>query len=796
MKNSLEKANYYLKRVLTNDIVRTTFGFFLFLGVAAWIMLLTENPSQQDKFDNFFHALWYAIVTVTTVGYGDMSPTSTGGQVSAIFIIFVGIAYSGILTGNITTWLVERNRRKQLGQSPLKKLDGKFLVCGWKSDMSHLLKDILTLHDKKSDYLVLLNNMNPNTVNELRQDPQLRDFYYFRGDDTSIEHLENARAATADRVLVLADQRPGSSPEEKDFQSVLTCLSMSRINPEIYLISEILLPKFRRYLDHARVEEIVLSSLNERSLLCNMAMMSGMYNLFKILFDISNGLLDIRRLPLHFEGRPFQEVKEEVQDVMVIGLLENIGNLSKRKTERLAQIQKSPSIKQAIEGLADLKKMESNTPVLNPPPDYLVKGNSALIVLKANPYGLNKVVDQYISRTGVVQEGKLLIESNIQETLLQAGTWREYFGLLASSSIELVVENGIISKVISGRESYLLKELDVPYKVLQEICQAYISEVHAPNAKNRPFHATPQDFLAEIPNTKFSNFIEIPEDTNKGRLFILGWKPELPEMLHFLIIQQFVNSSVEWKDITVVANVNDETHDSFHSQFANFDNIFFIRGDFADHDVLKLAKIETATKVLILAETESGKSFEEIDAQTVLATMMVAELNKRAYKVAEILDKRYEGTLENSKVEEIICLDEFSRRMLTLGSHGKGITNILREFINMERTVVSFLDITPSLVGQPMEKLYRAHCLPGILVLGILEEAGNMYVRKSEKIRQAQFNPAIEQAVKELIQVKDLQPNQVKIAPSPDYIIPSNAKVILLHSSDHRGWEDYMEDKG
>ncbi len=131
----MDKFQSWFKRIAGSYVMQTFLGFLAFLFFAAWAMYFFESP-VQNTFDSFFHALWYAIVTVTTVGYGDMSPKTELGQIAAVFIMFVGIAYAGVFTGLITTWLVEKNRRKQLGLSPLKKLEKKFLVCGWKTDMA------------------------------------------------------------------------------------------------------------------------------------------------------------------------------------------------------------------------------------------------------------------------------------------------------------------------------------------------------------------------------------------------------------------------------------------------------------------------------------------------------------------------------------------------------------------------------------------------------------------------------------------------------------------------------------
>ena len=51
---------------------------------------------------NFFDALWWAIVTVTTVGYGDISPATGIGRVMAIVRMIFGIGFISMLTGTIT----------------------------------------------------------------------------------------------------------------------------------------------------------------------------------------------------------------------------------------------------------------------------------------------------------------------------------------------------------------------------------------------------------------------------------------------------------------------------------------------------------------------------------------------------------------------------------------------------------------------------------------------------------------------------------------------------------------------
>jgi voltage-gated potassium channel len=79
----------------------------LFLG--AWLVLLFEENAKGSNIHSYPDALWWAIVTVTTVGYGDRFPVSAGGRAVAVVLMLVGIGLIGVLTATVASVFVKEH---------------------------------------------------------------------------------------------------------------------------------------------------------------------------------------------------------------------------------------------------------------------------------------------------------------------------------------------------------------------------------------------------------------------------------------------------------------------------------------------------------------------------------------------------------------------------------------------------------------------------------------------------------------------------------------------------------------
>ena len=75
--------------------------------ISAVQITISERDLVGSNIKNFGDGLWWAITTVTTVGYGDRYPTTTEGRFLAVLLMFVGISLVGVITASVAAWFVK-----------------------------------------------------------------------------------------------------------------------------------------------------------------------------------------------------------------------------------------------------------------------------------------------------------------------------------------------------------------------------------------------------------------------------------------------------------------------------------------------------------------------------------------------------------------------------------------------------------------------------------------------------------------------------------------------------------------
>ncbi len=136
-------------RTAVREPLREFLGFlhrehlFRLMGVVIVVLVVVGAFGSMyfQEGQSFPDAVWWAIVTLTTVGYGDISPVTSGGRLIGVVLMFFGIGVLGLFTATIAGVFVEKRLRKERGMSSC-NLEGHIILCEWNDRTQEILTDL------------------------------------------------------------------------------------------------------------------------------------------------------------------------------------------------------------------------------------------------------------------------------------------------------------------------------------------------------------------------------------------------------------------------------------------------------------------------------------------------------------------------------------------------------------------------------------------------------------------------------------------------------------------------------
>ncbi len=133
-----------------NRIIYTVVFSTIAVSIGAVSIYIVEHNVEGTKFTNIGDAFWWAMVTITTVGYGDIFPITVEGKIIAGFLMVIGIAILGVLISTLGAGLIESRLKTnpKPGEDTKNKIkEGiDILEVLDKNDVNSLLKMITNLH--------------------------------------------------------------------------------------------------------------------------------------------------------------------------------------------------------------------------------------------------------------------------------------------------------------------------------------------------------------------------------------------------------------------------------------------------------------------------------------------------------------------------------------------------------------------------------------------------------------------------------------------------------------------------
>ena len=389
-KNNKKKNNFFsrLFELLTSKLVIASLITILIFTVLMLIIFLSEQKTKS-AINTLFDAIWYTLVTITTVGYGDITPRSILGRTSAMILLLAGVALFGALSGKFASFLFDRQQKKDRGLLKMNKIKNHFLICGWKPNFERILEGILLANPEiPPEKIILLNNSSQNEMEKIKADSRFKNINYIHGDFTDEDTLLKSQIKTAERTLILADNSENFSSLETDSRTVLAVITIKNLNPKIYCVAEIIDSKFEKHLSLAHCDEIILSADYGQNLLIQASSGKGMSHILRELIseESDSGIL-ICDIPQKFVGNNYGDFRLSLKTSdILIGLLENTGNFYSRRKEALAEAQKNPNVEEVVSNLKKVKSLKSNLPVFAPKDDYIIPKNAKAIFIHGNSF--------------------------------------------------------------------------------------------------------------------------------------------------------------------------------------------------------------------------------------------------------------------------------------------------------------------------------------------------------------------------------------------------------------------------
>lgn len=224
----------------------------------------------------FGDALWYSIISVTTIGYGDFSAVSPGARLGTVFfVVILGLATFSVFIGMAIDWISDLSSKGQRGMGTVYAKDHVLIV-----NVPSVPRVVQLIEELRSDpqhqgrEIVVISD----TLERLPFERE--DVLFVRGPLLEQETYERARAAEAKMAIILA-----TSYEDAKSDAIVasTIAVIDSIKPDLHIVAECLNEKHRMLFDSVHCDAIIFSLQLSGNLLAQEAHDPGISRLVDVI---------------------------------------------------------------------------------------------------------------------------------------------------------------------------------------------------------------------------------------------------------------------------------------------------------------------------------------------------------------------------------------------------------------------------------------------------------------------------------------------------------------------------------
>ncbi|RAK18699.1 voltage-gated potassium channel [Anoxybacillus vitaminiphilus] len=298
--------NSYLRIPLFYRILLTGGSFILLFGL---LIHLVEPTTYRTIFDG----IWWAIVTTSTIGYGDFVPETTAGKFVAILLILLGTGFISAYFVTLSAAAISKENALINGTLAYEK-EGHTIIIGWNERVRELLSQLTKLRPFAS-FVIIDETLDKLPISN-------KNVHFIKGNPTYEHVLHKANIAKAKTVLITANQHKNEM--EADMAAILTLLTMKGLNPHIYAIIEILTAHQVNNAKRAGADEIIQTNLLSSFMMLNSVLSSGLSQVVEHLLErLKVEKLQLIDVPDNLIGKTFKQGHEMFwqQQTLLLGII-------------------------------------------------------------------------------------------------------------------------------------------------------------------------------------------------------------------------------------------------------------------------------------------------------------------------------------------------------------------------------------------------------------------------------------------------------------------------------------------
>ncbi|XP_038148943.1 calcium-activated potassium channel subunit alpha-1a isoform X23 [Cyprinodon tularosa] len=215
------------------------------LTAAGFIHLVENSGDPWENFENsqslsYWECVYLLMVTMSTVGYGDVYAKTTLGRLFMVFFILGGLAMFARYVPEIAALIL--NRKKYGGSYNSTRGRKHIVVCGHITleSVSNFLKDFL--HKDRDDVnveIIFLHNISPNLELEALFKRHFTQVEFYQGSVLNPHDLARVKIESADACLILANKYC-ADPDAEDASNIMRVISIKNYHPKIRIITQML----------------------------------------------------------------------------------------------------------------------------------------------------------------------------------------------------------------------------------------------------------------------------------------------------------------------------------------------------------------------------------------------------------------------------------------------------------------------------------------------------------------------------------------------------------------------------